>query len=130
MIQNRYGLSCIPFLCPRECNRLPLSLRSSNSLPYFKKWLKTHYFFLAFNELQSQLDLHLVADCPRLRFTFRCDLVRVINLICTCICTDECRVAEDELSQITVDVQFQKFVFTGPIQKNISTCSQKITIRS
>jgi len=28
------------------------------------------------------MDLHLVADYPRLRFTFRCDLEHIINLIC------------------------------------------------
>src|SRR6218665_2314444 len=34
-------------------NRLPLSLRSSNSSPSFKKRLKTHYFFLALKELEN-----------------------------------------------------------------------------
>lgn len=37
---------------PKEWNRLPLSLRSSNSLPSFKKRLKTHYFSLAFKDLE------------------------------------------------------------------------------
>ena len=36
---------------PKEWNRLPLSLRISNSLPSFKKRLKTHYFSLAFKDL-------------------------------------------------------------------------------
>jgi len=36
-----------------EWNRLPLSLSSTNSLPSFKKRLKTYYFFLAFKELES-----------------------------------------------------------------------------
>jgi len=36
---------------PKEWNRLPLYLRSSNSLPSFKKRLKTHYFSLAFKHL-------------------------------------------------------------------------------
>ena len=38
---------------PKEWNRLPLSLCSSNSLPSFKKQLKTHYFSLAFKDLES-----------------------------------------------------------------------------
>ena len=37
---------------PKEWNRLPISLRSSNSLPSFKKRLKTHYFSLAFKDLE------------------------------------------------------------------------------
>src|ERR1043165_6541818 len=37
---------------PKEWNRLPLSLRSSNSLPSFKKRVKTHYFSLAFKDLE------------------------------------------------------------------------------
>src|SRR6218665_714473 len=52
-VQNNYGLSCIPLLCPREWNRLPLFLRTTNSLPSFKQWPKTHHFFLAFKELES-----------------------------------------------------------------------------
>ena len=40
---------------PKEWNRLPLSLRSSNSLPSFKKRLKTHYFSLAFKD--NDLDI-------------------------------------------------------------------------
>ena len=38
---------------PKEWNRLPLALRSSNALPSFKKRLKAHYFFMAFKELES-----------------------------------------------------------------------------
>src|SRR6218665_3668594 len=47
------GSRAFHFFAPREWNRLPLSLRSTNSLPSFKKRLKTHYFFLAFKELES-----------------------------------------------------------------------------
>src|SRR6218665_1397240 len=47
------GSRAFHFSAPREWNRLPLSLRSSNYLPYFKKCLKTHYFFLAFKELEN-----------------------------------------------------------------------------
>lgn len=36
---------------PKEWNLLPLSLRCSNSLPTFKKRLKTHYFSLAFKHM-------------------------------------------------------------------------------
>ena len=41
------------FSAPREWNRLPLSLPSTNSLPSFKMRLETHYFFLASKELES-----------------------------------------------------------------------------
>src|SRR6218665_4120756 len=47
------GSCAFHFSAPREWNRLPLSLRSTNSLPSFKKRLKTHYFFLAFKELEN-----------------------------------------------------------------------------
>src|SRR6218665_1173104 len=47
------GSRAFHFSAPREWNQLPLSLRSTNSLPSFKKRLKTHYFFLAFKELES-----------------------------------------------------------------------------
>src|SRR6218665_2693135 len=38
------GSRSFHFSALREWNRLPLSLRSSNSLPTFKKRLKTHFF--------------------------------------------------------------------------------------
>src|SRR6218665_471705 len=47
------GSRAFHFSAPREWNRLPLSLRSSNSLPSFKKRLKTYYFLLAFKELEN-----------------------------------------------------------------------------
>src|SRR6218665_3563366 len=47
------GSHAFHFSAPREWNRVPLALRSTNSLPSFKKRLKTHYFFLAFKELES-----------------------------------------------------------------------------
>src|SRR6218665_2857861 len=70
------------FSVPREWIRLPLTLRSTNSLPSFKKRFKLINFFLAFKERIGKLiGIHLVAKYPRLRFTFRCDQARVINLI-------------------------------------------------
>src|SRR5688572_26846889 len=56
------------------------SLRSSDSLPSFKKRLKTHYFFLALKDLEISVHLHLVADYPCHKFTFRCDLAQATNL--------------------------------------------------
>src|SRR6218665_251013 len=47
------GSRAFHFSAPREWNRLPLSLRSTNSPPSFKKRLIPHYFFLAFKELES-----------------------------------------------------------------------------
>jgi len=47
------GSRAFHFSAPKEWNRLPLPIRSSNSLRSFKKWLKTHYFSLAFKELES-----------------------------------------------------------------------------
>jgi len=38
---------------PKEWNQLPLFLRRSNSLFHFKNRHKTHYFSLAFKELES-----------------------------------------------------------------------------
>src|SRR6218665_2333776 len=49
------GSRAFHFSAPREWNRLPLSLRSINSLPSLKKRLKTHYFFLAFKEFLRAL---------------------------------------------------------------------------
>src|SRR6218665_1171296 len=47
------GSRALYFSASRECNQLPLSIRSSNSLPSFKKRLKTHHFFFAVKELES-----------------------------------------------------------------------------
>ena len=37
-------------------------------------------FLLGFQGFGNLVHLHLAADYPRLRFTFRCDLARVTNL--------------------------------------------------
>src|SRR6218665_2977718 len=71
------GSRAFHFSVPREWNRLPLSLHSTNSLPSFKKRLKT--FLLGFQVIGKLIGIHLVANYPRLRFTFRCDLAYVIN---------------------------------------------------
>src|SRR5688572_26991312 len=42
-MQNSYELACIPCLCTQEMESTALCLRSSNSLPSFKKWIKTRY---------------------------------------------------------------------------------------
>lgn len=58
-------------------------IRCSNSLPSFKKRLKTHEFFSVLRDMEIGVHLnHLVADYPRL-FTLSvlCDLSRVTNLI-------------------------------------------------
>src|SRR6218665_2487224 len=56
LAESRYrtvmGSRAFHFSAPREWNRLPNFLRSTNYLPSFKKRLKTHYFFLAFKELE------------------------------------------------------------------------------
>jgi len=71
---------------PKEWDRLPLCLHGSNSLPSFKKRLRTlflHVFQGIWNLSTSNyiyVHLHLLADYPRLRFTFRCDLARATNL--------------------------------------------------
>jgi len=69
------------FLMHSHLSLLPLSLHSSNSPPSILKWFKTHYFYLAFSYLEGQVHLHLEANYPRLRFTFRCGLARVTNVI-------------------------------------------------
>ena len=51
----------------------------ANSCTY---WWKVHICPLSFQGIGKLIGIHLVADYPRLRFTFRCDLACVINLIC------------------------------------------------
>jgi len=81
-IQNNYGVSCIPYFCPKEWNRLPLSLRSSNSLPSFKKQLKTHNFFLVSRNWKVNWIFIWWLTIRNSDSRFGCDLERVINFIC------------------------------------------------
>ena len=71
----------------KERNRLPLSLHSSNSLPYFKKQLKTHYFFFAFKELAGGWlyapQIHIsVWPFTRYKFDLYCNTK---DSLCTCM---------------------------------------------
>src|SRR6218665_966860 len=77
------GSRAFHFSAPREWNQLPLSLRSSN-LP--SKSFLNSLFLLGFQRIGNLIGIHLVADYSRLRFTFRCDLARVINLSCVLYC--------------------------------------------
>src|SRR6218665_2056536 len=54
-LQYRIVMGCCAFNASgsKELNRLLLSLRSSCSLHSFEKRLKTHYFSLAFKDLEN-----------------------------------------------------------------------------
>src|SRR6218665_1063624 len=51
----------------------------------YKKSVLKSLFLLGFQGIVKLFGIHLVADYPCRRFTFRCDLARVINFICICI---------------------------------------------
>src|SRR6218665_1131875 len=52
---------------------------------FFQRAAENSLFLLGFQGIGKLIGIHLVANSPRLRFTFRYDLARVINLICICI---------------------------------------------
>jgi len=76
-MRNSYGISCIPCLCPKEWDRLPLSLCSPNSLPSFKSVSK----FTISPQLSRIWNTKCSSTSLLTIFTFPCDTVRVTKFI-------------------------------------------------